>query len=148
MLVSHVETRWNSVYIMFLRALELKSALILYFVEHKIDESDALNTEDWKMVEDFTDILKHLYFVTKELSSEKNSTLSKVIPMINLLYLHYSPKTNDSPIGKVFRALIYDGLKHYFAEIENENIFCVSTIYDPRFKNMPTAFSAQGNVKL
>jgi len=146
-LVSHVETRWNSVYIMFLRALELKSALILYFVEHKIDESDALNTEDWKMVEDFTEILKHLYFVTKELSSEKNSTLSKVIPMINLLYLHYSPKTNDSPIGKVFRALIYDGLKHYFAEIENENIFCVSTIYDPRFKNMPTAFSAQGKAQ-
>ena len=147
MLISHVATRWNSVFMMFERALELKSALILYFVEYKIDESVALNTEDWKMVEDFTSILKPLYFVTNELSSEKHSTLSKVIPMISLLYQRYSPKTNDSPIGKVLRALIYDQLKWYFQEIETENTYCISTILDPRFKNLPTVFSMPGKAQ-
>ena len=121
--------------------------MVLYFIDYKIDKNDALNTEDWKMVEDFTNILKHLYFVTKELSSEKHATLSKVIPMINLLYHHYSPKPNDSPLGKNLRALIHDELKQYFAEIENEDTYCISTIYDPRFKNLPTTFSTPGNVK-
>ena len=147
MLISHVATRWNSYYLMFERALELKSALVLYFVEYKIHDSLALNTEDWKLVEDFTKVLKPLYIVTKELSSEKNATLSKVIPMTNLLYQHYSPNTNDSPLGKVLRSLIYDQLKIYFQEIETEDTFCISTIFDPRFKNLPTAFSRPGKAQ-
>jgi len=142
-LISFVPTRWNSVFLMFERALKLKNALILYFVDHKIDKANILNAEDWKLIEDFTKILKPLYFVTTELSSEKHSTLSKVIPMVSLLYQHYSPQPeiDQNPIAKIFRGLIYDELKFYFQEIETETTYSVATVYDPRFKNLPSVFS-------
>lgn len=138
-LISFVKTRWNSVYMMFQRALDLKSALILYFAQYNIDESDALNSEDWNLIADFTEILRHLYTVTIELCAEKHSTLSKVIPMVNILFHHYRPQNEESETAKEFRAMIYDQLKYYFhakTDVETEATYSISTILDPRFKDL------------
>jgi len=137
-LISFVDTRWNSVYLMFQTVLDLKSALILYFVKYEIDESEALNSEDWKMIEMFTNLLKHLYTATNELCAEKHATLSKCIPMINILFHHYSPKfeLEEDELAKEFRAIIYEQLTHYFQDLESKETNAISTIYDPRFKDL------------
>ena len=131
------------------RALEFKDALILYFIQVKMNRSEALDEDDWKLMEEMSGILKHLYIATKELSAEKTTTLSKVIPMINILLNAYSPspefEIEESSDAKELRNVVYESLKARFSSIESEDIYSNATIFDPRFKNL--VFTTQYKAK-
>lgn len=144
-LVSHVPTRWNSAYLMVERAVQLKDAMVLYFSDYYIDKDDILTEDEWKLMTEMLIVLRPLYLVTVELSSEKNTTLSKVIPIANQLQETYLTVKNESPIAKMLRETILDGLKHYFVGIENNEIYTLSTILDPRFKNLGFSTKAKAN---
>ena len=141
-----MSTRWNSLYLTFARAKELKAALVLYFIEYKIDKDEALTNEDWDAIETFTEILEPLFEATKELSAEQFTTLSKVVPLIDILLDFYSPKPEeDNELGAEFRQLVYDGLAHYFEDIENNETYTNPTIFDPRFKNLVFTMPSKAN---
>merc|ERR1711941_183357 len=86
--------------------------------------------------------MRQLYLFTKEMSSEKSTSLSKVIPMINLMIDYYSQpqnqdqKMSENPIAKQLRNSIYEGLKQRFEKVEDTEIYCNATVFDPRFKNL------------
>lgn len=135
-LVSYVKTRWNCVYEMFQRAREFKDALTLFFAEFK---NDVLNEDDFKLIEEILPILRPLYLVTLELSGEKITTLSKVVPLVNLLQQTYSKEYDEKKRAKDFRQKVLEALKLKLKpnEIEQEKVFGNSTILDPRFKTIP-----------
>ena len=120
------------------RCLEMKDALILYFVEHKIDKSDILSEEDWSLLEELKLVLRPLYQATNELSAEKFTTLSNVVPMVNSLLQAYAPKNDksESETAKKCRSLIHESLKAKFNDIETNEIYTNSCLFDPRYKNV------------
>jgi len=137
-LISFVKTRFNSVYLMVNRALETKDALILYFAKYNI--ANPLNDDDWKLVEDLAKVLRPLYLFTREMSAEKSTTLSKVIPLVSMMLKAYAPNQvkhkNDSKTAKELRKKILESLKSKFNGIESDPIYTNSSIFDPRFKDL------------
>lgn len=145
-LVSYVETRWNTVYLMFVTAIEMKDALVLYFAEQNLDKDNALNDQDWKLMGEITKVLRALYLVTLEVSAEKVSTLSKVIPIVNLLLETYSnEKPDETKVAKECRKLIFDAVTKQFDGFESNETYACATILDPRFKNVPFSTKTKGN---
>lgn len=145
-LVSYVSTRWNTVYLMFETMLEMKDAMVLYFAEQNLKPDEVLTDQDWKLMTEVTKALRSLYLVTLELSGEKHATLSKVVPIVNLLLEEYSiDKPNQSEIAKECRKLIHDSVQKHFEGIESNEIYACSTIMDPRFKQIAFSTNTKGN---
>lgn len=122
------------------RALLMKDALILFFAEYKMDKKskiEFLDDEDWEILNQMSIVLRPLYLVTKELSFEKHTTLSKVIPIMTRLNDIYSKKIdNENAIGKELRKTVLIKLKEKFEVCDTDQIYGISTIFDPRFKNL------------
>ena len=119
------------------RILEYKDAMILYFGRHGINKNDALNEDDWILIEELCVVLRPLWLATKELSAEKFTTLSKVIPMVKLLVDQCTKdESNETDRAQEIRRLLSDGLKDKFNGIEANETYSISTILDPRFKNV------------
>jgi len=143
-LVSYCQTRFHTLYLMAERALELKDALLLFSVEYKIE--DPLNEKDWKLLDEMVVVLRKLYLMTVELSSETMTTTSKVIPMVNILLESYSiVRKKESKIGKEFRLKILEELKTRFKDTETDEVFAHSTILDPRFKTKAFGSTTNSN---
>lgn len=66
--------RWNSVYLIFERILEQKSAITLDLQNVK----RKFVPRDWKLIEGYVEVLKTIFEATKELCQEKSPTLSTV----------------------------------------------------------------------
>ena len=131
---------------MFDTLLKMKDAIVLYLVEQNLDRNETLNDHDWKLMLDVTTVLRPLYLFTLEISGEKNATLSKVIPMVNILLDEYSStEPNETKMVKDCRQLIHDALKKQFDGIESQDTYVTSTILDPRFKNV--GFSNKNKLK-
>jgi len=76
-----VSTRWNSVYDVVERFVNLKPALLLFISgEEKLD---PFSSEEWAEMTQMVHILKPLYDVTVEQSTEKHTSISKVIPVVS-----------------------------------------------------------------
>lgn len=144
-LVSFVKTRWNSVYLMADRALEMRQALVLFFDEINIDSDEKLNDEDWKLLGTLKTVLRPLYLVTLELSSEKMTTLSKVLPVYSILHGAYSADVPNKE-EKEYRKVLLDGLKHHFKDLDTQEVYTNSMIFDPRYKSH--AFSSKSKALL
>ena len=90
----------------------------------------------------FTELLKPLYDATNELNGEKVTTISKVIPMIQILFNYYEedrfPEDDDATLEhkRVFRTKNFESLKKRFAWTEKNKLYGISTLMDPRFKNV------------
>ena len=121
----------------------MKDALILYFTEQGLDSSKSLNDQDWKNMAELTTILRPMYLFTLELSAEKTATLSKIIPMTNLLLQAYAAKHGDSKLSKECKQWILEMVHKQFEGIEASETYAVATLMDPRFKNL--AFSNKPN---
>ncbi|EXU94500.1 hAT family dimerization domain protein [Metarhizium robertsii] len=75
------KTRWNSIYMMIKRALELRSAIELYQSRwqkprndsnHRDLTKDFLNAADWVELERFYELLKPFYVLTKTMEGNAN----------------------------------------------------------------------------
>ncbi len=134
-LIQSVPTRWNSLFLMLERFLELKEALVLFFVQEKSD--DALSPLDWNNIEGLVQVLRPLYDATVEISAEKFTTMSKVIPLTNLLLQFYGEE--EAGLVGSFKNEICKSLKNRFNWAEGFLNYAVATMLDPRFKQL--AFS-------
>lgn len=87
-LIQEVRTRWNSCYEMVDRFLQLSDFVGRVLLQVRKDKSsrakppDMLTGNELDILSEVRDLLKPLYNITTEISSEKNVTLSKCIPMI------------------------------------------------------------------
>ena len=117
------------------RFLELKEALVLFFVQEKCD--DALSPQDWNDVDGLVQVLRPLYDATVEISAEKFTTMSKVIPLTNLLFSFYGEE--ESGVVGCFKKEIFKSLRNRFHWAEGFTNYAVATMLDPRFKQV--AFS-------
>ena len=81
-------TRWNSWYSMLSVALETKSTVIQYTIEHHNDlESDELTSNDWLYLQQMMEVLKTFYSATL-LGQGDNAYLSRTIVILDALKMH------------------------------------------------------------
>ncbi|XP_055550267.1 zinc finger BED domain-containing protein 4-like [Wyeomyia smithii] len=141
-LILDVKTRWNSTYYMIERFLEMRKVLIELLIDDTASPSMPSSAEV-EILRQLVTLLRPFEFLTKELSGDKYVTLSKIIPMINCLFLQISSfKCDVSEILSVKECFLKE-LKKRFGQIEQMSQVAIATILDPGFKNIhfqdPTA---------
>ncbi|XP_037816682.1 E3 SUMO-protein ligase ZBED1-like isoform X1 [Lucilia sericata] len=147
-LIQEIKTRWNSLYEMVERYLELHEfvsrALRKLISEKTCKPPNDISLDEIESLVEIKELLKPLFLVTKELCSEKNVTASKVIPLLKLLKNNIE---NILPIGAAFdlRRKLLLNLNDRFSKVEEHPILSVATLLDPRYKKIH--FHQESNVE-
>lgn len=138
-LIQDCPTRWNSLYEMFQRFLELKEAVSLLLIEPGMDkETGPLSSSDWEVIEVAIKLLAPCFEATVELSGEKMSTGSKTIPMTKMLMAFYAGAEREAEEGSLKKKLahrILSSLNERMGVFENIPTFTMACLLDPRFKS-------------
>ena len=128
------ETRWNSTFDMLDRYItqhqEITTVLCTAGKPKMClgnDEEDGRDEID--MVKEIVLTLKPFKEATTELSAEKFTTISKVLPMIQIL-----KKTVANKTGHTLATQLDESLEQRFSQLENKSHLKIATMLDPRFK--------------
>ena len=161
-IITDFPTRWNSTYYILQRLLEQKATMTVKCSSTGGPQA-SLSVSEWSMLEELVQILKPLEEATKELSVEQTVSSSKVIPLLNAI-LHelqkhvvdddetQVPESQDSSASmsedcqQVISGLI-NSIETRWINYENDEIYSVSTLMDPRFKEVSFSASALDRVK-
>nr|CAI5851245.1 unnamed protein product [Callosobruchus analis] len=82
-----VPTRWNSTYDRLSRILQIKDAVIATLAVVK-SELNNISPQECNVMQQVTETLEIFYAVTSEISSEKVTTISKVIILTDIMKKH------------------------------------------------------------
>ena len=158
-IITDCPTRWNSTYNMLQQFLEQEAAITV-MCSSAGGPRASLTVSEWSMLEELVQILKPLEEATRELSVEHTVSSSKVIPLlIAILHeLHKNVVDNDetqipesqdycntASISEDSKQVVL-GLIHSietrWIDCENDDIYSISTLLDPRFKEVSFSASA------
>lgn len=122
---------------MLSRFLTLKDAVIATVALIRSDLN--LTDNDWDVIAAAVPILKMFYEITVEISSEKNVTLSKVIPLCKIISQHIKnlirdPQQINLPEIRCLLESLNKEIDRRFANVELNQLNAEATILDPRFK--------------
>ncbi len=133
-----VPTRWNSLYEMFDRFVELKDSVILLLASPGMDKDIGhFSSAIWETISEAVVLLQPCFEATKELSGEKFCTGSKAIPMAKMLMSFYAGAEREADEGTFKKRLAHTilfNLNERFEVFEDIKILALSTLLDPRFK--------------
>lgn len=131
-LIQDVPTRWNSTFYMTASLLEQKSALSLYAADHQLPAT--LTASDWTLLEKINTILAPFEEITKQISFA-TSTVSEVIPSVVVLKRLLAQQTTEDTGIKTMKATLLAAMDTRFQTIEEDPLYSVATILDPRYKD-------------
>ena len=135
-LIQEVATRWNSTYEMLQRFLNLQSHVRRVLTDNWKTEL-LLSKFEIETIEDAVAALKCFYDATTEMSSEKTTSMAKVVPVVNGLKYTLEDYANENK-SAVAKELLKN-LEKRFSAVENETVTTSAALLDPRFMNL--AFS-------
>jgi hypothetical protein len=130
-----VQTRWNSVFYMIDRFIQLSRYVSQILLDNP-SGPDMIVATELNTLKELQLILKPLEIATRELSGEKYVTISKVIPIIHGIHHQIGKVTTQHEAAKHFQKLITTEMKKRFELIENVTQFAIATLLDPRFKKI------------
>ena len=131
LVIQDIFTRWNSSFYMLQRLLEQKLALVEYASLYDIP---VMTANQWKLASTLVSILKQFEELTRKASSSSEST-SMVIPSVSMLQRSLENHTDDQGIQTLASSML-ESLNRRFEEMESNKLLVLSTILDPRFKNV------------
>jgi len=134
-LILDVSTRWNSVYYMVQRFLEL-SSLISDILLHRPSAPPMPSAINLQVLQAVLVVLRPFENVTLEMSSQRNVTISKVLPLVSCLNNSITSYTPDTELGSKLKDVTVAELNKRFGNIEKFYSFPIATLLDPRFKNL------------
>ena len=106
-LVQSCLTRWNSVYEMMLRLLEMRWPISAVIMDETVTKRVYwyldLKSEQWTLMEELVEVLKPLKVATTFLQYEHNSSLSCILPIIHGLDLSLQPTSDYSTSVQQFK---------------------------------------------
>jgi len=133
-------TRWNSSYYMLKRLVEQRKAVSAANAE--ADASFDLTAAQWKLAEKVIKLLQPFEEATQDISSD-SSSIALFIPIVNSLNKLLQVDEEDHGIMSMKRKMLLS-MQSRFARCETEDLYCLSTLLDPRFKNR--VFSSQSRM--
>lgn len=126
-LKQEVETRWNSKFTMMESYVQQHDQITTVLVlKGKMDS--VISNEELGKCKDIMATLGPFYLATTEMSGEKMTSISKVIPIVNLL--RKKLEKDDSGLA----AQLLESLNLRFVDIETNKFLSLATLLDPRFK--------------
>lgn len=143
-IVQDVKTRWNSVFFMIERLLELRWPICAVLsdvnVTKRNDRYLDLKQEQWDLLQELKDVLHPLQVATTYLSSEFNISISSLLPVVHGMIKNLQPKESDSVAIKDFKKLVVQQIRKRWnidgVDPTNPNASLLATVLDPRFKNV------------
>lgn len=115
------------------RLVDIRESIVLYNIKYG---KTTIDVEDWEIMKSCILILKPFEEITREFSNQ-NSCISSVIPMLQVLKKSLEEAKNTLKSDTLFKTLIDDLLSDIhkkFSNINNNNLYTISTFLDPRFK--------------
>lgn len=134
-LIQNVETRWNSTYDMLKRFIELADKISGILLKQPTSPV-MLTATEMQAAKEFVELLKPFDEATKIVYGEHYLTGSKVIPIVNTLKNKLDMLIPSTDIGIHFKCQLKHQFSKRFNNIEQVYPLVVSTIFDPRFKNI------------
>ncbi|XP_071845742.1 E3 SUMO-protein ligase ZBED1-like [Apostichopus japonicus] len=156
-LIQSVCTRWNSVFEMLKRLVEQRWAVCAVLSDRHFTSLTDVRTleirdEDWRIAEELLACLEPLqviflalivfpFFIlqiaTTVLSSEQNTSLSSVLPIVSgLVKRHLKVDAEDIPAVKAFKITTSNDLKRRFTPSEEVSRAQLASFLDPRYKGL------------
>lgn len=130
-MILDVKTRWNSLYYMVDRFLNLFKIISNILLE-KQKAPDCLNTREVNTLKEVKNLLQPLEDLTRKISGDKYPTISCMLPLIKFVNSAINQMTPTTTVGKSLRSNILGHTYTHFNEIELFNDVPISTILDPR----------------
>lgn len=133
-----VITRWNSTQDMFQRIILIKDAVISTMDLLQCDV-EQLTVQEWQIVESASEVLKIFSEITKEVSSEKYLSMSRVLIFIRVMVgtMEKFEKNTDLPNNtKLMVTTLLEKLNARFKYYEDNEVITQTALLDPRFKKM------------
>lgn len=130
-----VKTRWNSLYYMLQRFIEL-APYISDIIFSKIDAPTMLTAVQLNIIKEVAHVMRPLEAMTREASAEHYVTISKVVPMVSCAIDQYNELRVNSSIGGDLKINVTLETEKRFGQLEHITLLAVSTLLDPRFKNL------------
>lgn len=137
-LINDVQTRWNSTVLMLQRFLEQRDAVTSTLTQLG-KGAMCLSDEEYDQMKPIITALLPFLKATEEMSAEKTTTLSKIIPLARSLL--QKAKSSPLPLSK---ALEKHMLTRKFDLLETFSPLSQATLMDPRFKKI--AFKDEANL--
>ncbi|KAL0881216.1 hypothetical protein ABMA27_002319 [Loxostege sticticalis] len=138
-LLKSVPTKWDSVFLMLERFVDLQEALRTT-KPHLQSDLPMLTMQEWQVVEQSLVILKPFYETTKEMSAEQYLTASKAMVLMKSLIKicdNYSHFEELHTSVKQLANKLKSGMVRRLGDLENNMKIGLSTVLDPRFKLKP-----------
>ncbi|KAM3875860.1 zinc finger BED domain-containing protein 4-like [Diretmus argenteus] len=127
-----VQVRWNSSLYMLQSLLEQKHALLVYGGSYNLPAT--LTTAQWTLMEKTAEVLVPFEQLTRDVSMATASA-ADVIPAITALRrLLSQEKTTDQGV-KTMKSTLLAAVETRFAGIEEEPLYSIATLVDPRYKD-------------
>lgn len=134
-LILDVATRWNSVFFMIRRFIEMVSFLSPILL-NDITAPSMPTAIEMDILRQLLELLQPLEFVTKESSGENYITISKVIPMISCLLKQLDQIQPRFDVLSDIKDMLHAEIVRRFGLIEQVKPIAIATILEPRFKNL------------
>lgn len=133
-LIADVPTRWNSVFYMVDRFVELEE--FIKTTTALLDKNfPIIRQEEWEVLREFLQIFKPLENLTNIISGQNYVTASSVIVLTDGLLNIYSTLKPASLFSKNRIKSIVNSIQTRLGDLESNQTLIIATFLDPRFKN-------------
>jgi len=136
-LIQCVPTRWNSMYYMLERFIELSEGISVVLLKFPKAPS-MLSASELQLAREIIQVLRPIEAATKEICGESYVTGSKIIPLINCLKKKIDKLATDLSSSAAIKLLhsLSVNFDMRFGTIEQISLLAISTLLDPRFKRL------------
>ncbi|KAH7945702.1 hypothetical protein HPB49_014328 [Dermacentor silvarum] len=132
--IQDVPTRWNSEHAMMARLVKLRTVITV-----ELSESDAVpnvNASEWKLMNAAVRVLKPLDHATTELSGDRYSTLSQVIPLLQCTEVVLAEHVSQGGEAALLASSLLCSIKMRFPDIKVSRLPALAMLVDPRCKDV------------
>lgn len=135
-LIQSVETRWNSVYDMIKRFLDIFEAVTIASLRCPKPPPAQVSQSERALLQEICDLLEPLHCLTKLMSGENYATLSSVIPLTLGWKDTMNRMEHATHEGGLLKQALVNAINEKIGSPEKALIAAVSTILDPRYKTI------------
>ena len=142
-LIKDVSTRWNSTHDMIKRLCEQQPAISAVLHRRRDLLHLEISPEEWRILEDITELLEPYKDVTTYLSAESYPTISALGPLFAAVQAKLARSDDDSvTIRNVKRLLAADMSTRYQSKCVS-SLLTKASFLDPRFKTLAHLSAAE-----
>lgn len=135
-LIQEVPTRWNSLYFMIKRLLEVGDALAIAISKVETINISYFTSEEIKVLKDVVEVMGHFQEITEDISGENYVTVSLIIPLVYGLTekLKLVQRDLNTSSGKEFASAAIANIGDRLYSYETRTLTALATMLDPRWK--------------